>query len=226
MWDCPRPAPAAKIGTAEACGQNTNDHYIKHPPAHFDQNALKPQQALPLLTSEFINPVGVTARKHKIHRPPCSLSDLTVCLSAPPSLPDCSSCSLLQHSRWDNCTRSQYDAPGAAPVTALISPIAPLCTHPSVMIVMVSKWFAVNMSSPQEVAVCVWARTNTWKRLLLSFSTSGLRTTHCQALLKSSVMEGRLPLKSLKAAALLHCAAGTLARNVMQQCHILTICQK
>lgn len=123
---------------------------------HFDQNALKPQQALLLLTSEFINPVGVTARKHKIHWLLCSLRDLTVCLSAPLSLADCS---LLQHSDWDNGAMSQYDAPGIVLVTALISPVALLCTHASVMIVMVSKWFAVNAGSPREAAarvrVCV-----------------------------------------------------------------------
>lgn len=99
-----------------AYAKNTNDSYIKHPQEHFDQK-MHPShsKALPLLTSEFINPVGVTARKHKIHRPPCSLGDLTVCLSAPPSLPGCSLCSLHRHTRCDNCTASQYDAAGVGP---------------------------------------------------------------------------------------------------------------
>lgn len=168
-------ARETKYRSPEACGQNTNDHYIKHPVVHFDQNALKPQQALLLLTSEFINPVGVTARKHKIHWLPCSPSDLTVCLSAPPSLPDCS---LLQHSHWDNGTMSQYDAPGVVLVTALISPVTLLCTHTSVMIVMVFKRFAVNAGSRREAAACVRACIvcNTRDSPLLLFSNSGLLT--------------------------------------------------
>lgn len=163
MRSCPRPKPGS--GNRDQpwpSGQNTNDHYIKHPPVHFDQTALKPLQALPLLTSEFINPVGVTARKHKIHWLPCSLSDLTVCLSIPPSLPDCRLCSLLKHSRWDNCIESRYDAPGIVPVTALISPVAPLmCTR-----------VCNNCNGFQMVCgeydfstggcVCVWACTYTW----------------------------------------------------------------
>lgn len=96
--------PTAKPGMSWGLySRNTNDYYIKHQPAHFDQNALKPQRALPLLTSEFINPVGGTARKHKIHWPLCSQNDLSVCFSAPPSLPDCGVCSLCRHSGWDNC---------------------------------------------------------------------------------------------------------------------------
>ena len=160
----PRPEPASeKQRSSAARGRNTNDHYIKHPPLHFDQNVLEPQRALPLLTSEFINPVRVTAWKHKIHWPPCSPTDLTVCLPALPSLPDCSLGSLRQHSHSHKCTGSWYDAPrGARPGNCSHQPrrLPAVHTHTSAMIVMASKWFAPRTRvPPQEAAGCcaaVW----------------------------------------------------------------------
>lgn len=103
-------------GSAEACGPNTDEHDIKHPPLHFDQSALEPRRASPLLSSEFINPVGVTAWKRYIHWPPRSPSDLTVGLPAPPSLLDCSSGSLRQN------TLALANAPGVDALIALRRP--------------------------------------------------------------------------------------------------------
>lgn len=115
-------------------------------------------------------------------------------------------CNLSQPSCWDNYTTSQYDAPGMVPVTALNRPDASLCI--SAMIVMVSKWFAVNMT---QVVVCVPARTDTWKEpAAFSFDLltvdRTLRLCHTHQSRKEGFHD-----ESLKAAASLHCAAGTLA---------------